>query len=183
MMRSLGTAALLALLAAPAAWGQTAPTPAATREPPAVGVAASNGLFGWVAAVRASAPIDDHWAFDATVGHISGQGRTASGPQGVSASAQVRWLRGGRRPSGASGHWIFGVMMQHAIDRTEIRFPNRTIVTRSDFVNVTPQIGYGWDRAHRSGARYGLELSTGGNTNGPSQYIQVFVVWGRPIRS
>src|SRR3954469_17711941 len=85
-------------------------TPARPRESAAIGATASVGWFGRVIAVRASAPVNERWAFDTTVGHIGGRGDTASGAQGLSAAAQFRWLRRRRYANGSSGHWIFGVM-------------------------------------------------------------------------
>jgi len=149
------------------------------RETPSIGATASIGWLGMVGAIRASAPLDDKWGFDLTVGHVSGHGdeATASGTSGASVAAQFRWMRHGRAADGRSGHWLFGVMAQQGIDRTEIRFPGRTIVDRRHVVNVTPQVGYGWDRLLKNGARFGIELSTGGNERGPSQYVQTFVAW------
>jgi len=169
--------ALILLSTCRLAAAQTEPEP--PREAAAIGAAASIGWLGTVAAIRASVPVDDRWGFDLTVGHISGHGDapTASGAHGASVAAQVRWMRRGRAANGRSGHWLFGVMAQQGIDRTEIRFPGRTIVQSDHVVNVTPQIGYGWDRLLKNGARFGIELSTGGNERGPSQYIQTFVAW------
>jgi hypothetical protein len=157
---------------------QTTPEP--PRDSLAIGATGSIGWFGRVGAIRASVPLDESWGFDLTVGHIRGRGHdaTASGASGASVAAQFRWMRHGRTASGRSGHWLFGAMRQQGIERTEIRFPGSTIVQTRRVLNVTPQFGYGWDRLLKNGARFGIELSTGGNERGPSQYIQTFVTWG-----
>jgi hypothetical protein len=43
---------------------------------------------------------------------------------------------------------------------------------------VVPQIGYGWDRVLKNGARGGIELSTGGGEEGPVAFVHAFVAWG-----
>lgn len=162
-------------------YAQTPDRPAvAPLESITIGATASIGWFGTVGAIRASFPLDDRRGVDLTIGHIGGNGdpAKASGLHGASMAAQLRWMRHGRAASGRSGHWLFGVMAQQGIQRTEIRFPDRTIVDLRHLVNVTPQVGYGWDRLLNNGARFGIEVSTGGNERGPSQYIQTFLAWG-----
>lgn len=154
------------------------------RESIAIGGAGSVGVLGNVSAIRVSGAAAERWAIDLTVGRVDGHGSpTSSGLGGPSFAAQVRWLWRGRGTSGASGYWIGGPMVQMGTDRTEIRWPDGSRDVRTERVaNATLQVGYGWDKLTANGARFGVELTTGGNERGPTTMVMMFAVWGPPKR-
>ena len=166
--------------AATGARAQEAGTP--PLEGPSVGAMAAVGVFGNIGAVRVSAPLHAKWGLDLTAGRVGGHGSaTSSGLEGYNFGAQVRWHWHGRGASGASGYWLTGPLVQGMTERTVIIFPGnnrRVLVERK--AAFTLQLGYGRDWLLKNGARFGIELVTGGAEGGPNPYVNAFVVWGRP---
>jgi hypothetical protein len=170
-----------ALLHSSVSYAQAPAPPApALRESFAVGAAGATGWVGRVAALRLSGPINDRFGVDVNIGRLHGRGRS-DGPDGLSVGAHVRWLWHGRRANGSSGYWLFGPLFMRATQRTEIRWPNHVTTYLIDHKPiVTPQVGYGWDRLLKNGARGGVELTTGGGEEGPvAAFVHAFVAWGR----
>jgi len=186
MMRQRAGGILAAvLLLGPVAYAQDQPAPArpASSERFGIGAVGAIGLFGNVAAFRAGGPVGEKFALDVTIGHIDGGGQSGSGPYGTSVGAQVRWLWHGRNANGRSGYWLAGPLIFPYTDRTEIRWPDRVTTYLVEKKSLaTLQVGYGWDVQMKSGARAGVELSTGGTEGGPVSFVNAFVVWGPPRR-
>jgi hypothetical protein len=169
------------LLLGSVAHTQDRPEPAgpASSERFGIGAVGAIGIVGNVAALRVGGPVGEKLAVDVTVGRIDGGEPSRSRAHGASLGAQVRWLWHGRHASGRSGYWLFGPLIFQYTARTEIRYPNnvtRVLIERKAV--ATPQIGYGWDVQMKSGARAGVELSTGGTEGGPVSFVNAFVVWG-----
>jgi hypothetical protein len=142
-----------------------------------VGVGAGAGIPASLAAIRFSAPETPHSGFDLVLARVGSVGSTHLGPACI---AQVRWMRGGRAPSGYSRHWIFGVMAMRATSSTLVIFPgNQRVETIDEDVIVMPRVGYGWDRTTRRGTRLGLELTTGSAGESAGLMLaNAFVAWG-----
>ena len=158
---------------------QLLPVTARPVERFAVGAVGAAGLPGNVAAVRVGGPVSHRLALDVTIGHVAARGRDGDGANGFAVGAQVRWLWHGRDAKGCSGYWLAGPQVLQSTNRTEVRWPNHTstyIVDKSPFVSL--QVGYGWDVMMKNGARAGVEISTGASSQGPSPFINAFVVWG-----
>jgi hypothetical protein len=170
---------LILLLMVPAsALAQTArPSQAHAEGRFGVGGVAGPGTAGLLGAMRISVPASPRVAFDVDAGLLSASSDRARGMVG----AQLRWLRTPRRASGASDYGIFGLMHAREQRRTEIRFPDETIVQTENVTGLTPVVGYGIDGVLSNGARVGLELTGGGSENaGPRLFLKVFATWGPP---
>jgi hypothetical protein len=159
----------------------TAERPSSAR--PEVGAVAAIGVPGRVAGLRLGNQVNEKFAVDFTAGRAEGRGRDRDGVHGFAFGAQVRWLWHGRRPNGRSGYWLAGPQILQSINRIEVRrrgLPTTYIVDKFPF--TTLQFGYGWDVLMKSGARAGLEISTGGNEGGASPFVNAFMTWGPPRR-
>ena len=172
-----GSAVLLSILSsvliASPALAQSAPT-AHPVERVGVGGVGGPGTAGLLAAARVSIPASPRISFDIDAGLVSSRSDRARGAAGV----QLRWLRTERRRDGSSDYGIFGLMHAREVQRTEIRFPNETIVRTEGVSGITPVVGYGFDWVHSSGARVGLELTGGGSESaGPRLFAKLFTVW------
>ena len=180
-MRRLGVTCAAVLLLGSLANAQDQPAPAGSTAPERFGIGAVGaiGIVGNVAALRVGGPLGQKLAVDVTVGRIDGGDPSRSRAHGASVGAQVRWLWHGRNAHGRSGYWLFGPLIFQYTDRTEIRYPNKvTRILLERKALAVPQIGYGWDVQMKSGARAGVELSTGGTEGGPVSFVNAFVVWG-----
>jgi hypothetical protein len=162
--------AILLFASAPQAEANSVP-----RERLAIGVTAPVVLLMPVAlpAVRVSGPLGQRFGLDLDVGASVFWGDSSIGqvPDGPALSAQLRWLRTGRRPDGRGRYWLAGPL--HVSER-DIG-PAGEI--REDRAIRNGQIGYGWDRV-RARTRYGAEISIGVAGDGEG-LARLFVVWGR----
>jgi hypothetical protein len=188
MRQRLGVTAAAVFLFSFASMANAQDQPVAARpaspERFGIGAVGAIGLFGNVAGLRGSGPLGEKLALDVTVGHIDGRGESGSGSHGTSLGAHVRWLWHGRNANGRSGYWLFGPLVFPYTDRTEIRWPNRVTTYLVEKKTVaTVLVGYGWDVQMKSGARAGVEITTGGGSEGsPTSFVNAFVVWGPPRR-
>lgn len=181
MRQRLGAilAAVLFLASMASAQDQPAPARPPSSERFGIGAVGAIGFFGNVAALRAGGPVGEKVALDVTIGHIDGGGQAGDGSHGTSVAAQVRWLWHGRNANGRSGYWLAGPLIFPYTNRTEIRWPDHVTTYLVEKKSLaTLQVGYGWDVQMKSGARAGVELSTGGTEGGPVSSVNAFVVWG-----
>ena len=139
-----------------------------------IGGVGGPGTAGLLAAARLSVPASPRISFDVDAGLVSSSNDRSRGAAG----AQLRWLRTVRRRDGSSDYGIVGLMHVREVQRTEIRFPNETIVRTERVNGITPVVGYGIDWVHSSGARVGIELTGGGSESaGPRLFAKFFTVW------
>ena len=140
----------------------------------AIGGVGGPGNAGLLGAFRLSVPASPRVSFDADGGLVSSTTDRSRGMLG----AQLRWLRKVRGDNGMSDYGIFGVMHMREERRTEIRFPDQTIVRTEHVSGITPVVGYGIDWVHATGTRAGVEITGGGSENaGPRLFAKGFVVW------
>jgi len=165
---TLGAGLLVFLCAAPAR---------AQQESFNAGVSGAVGFPSFAGGVRIGGPLGPKFGGDLSVVGLGGA--VAATPATI---AHVRWMRGGRKPSGDSRYWIGGVMFTTITTSTRYVYPGNTVITQVDHHTlVVPRIGYGWDHVAANGARAGFELTTGaaGEEEG-FVFANVFVTWGRP---
>ena len=145
------------------------------------GVSGAAGLPSSLGSVRVGAPLGPKVGVDFAVARLTGWGDMEIGPAYIS---QVRYMRGGRKASGDSRYWIFGILGMHATSSTLIIYPGNVrkyLVEES--VMVMPRVGYGWDHLTRRGTRIGVELTTGAaGEQAGLMLANVFVMWGPPRR-
>jgi len=155
-----------------------APLPVRAQDAPAVGVSGAAGFPTFKGGVRVSTPLGPKANFDFEVARIGPIGEPELGP---AFTGDVRWMRRGRRASGNSRYWIFGVMFVDAKWSTPVIYPGRVVTTEERRILAVPRVGYGWDHVSRRGPRAGFEISTGaaGEEEG-FLFANVFVMWGPP---
>ena len=161
---------VLLLILSESAFAQTT----ATEGQVAIGGVGGPGTAGLLVAARVSLHASPRVSLDIDAGFVSASSDRARG----AASAQLRWRRTTRRTDGSSDYGIFGLMHARETRRTEIRFPNETVIRTERVSGITPVVGYGFDWVHRSGTRVGVELTGGGSESaGPRLFAKVFTVW------
>ena len=148
-------------------------------EPWTFGVSGAAGLPSSLGSVRVGAPLGPKVGIDLAVARLTGFAGTVTGPAYIT---QVRWMRRGRKSSGDSRYWIFGVLGMRATSSTLVIYPGdvrRYLVT--DQTLIMPRFGYGWDHIARRGIRIGLELTTGAaGEEAGLMLANFFVMWGPP---
>lgn len=156
--------------------------PAAAQEPVEswkLGVTAAAGWPAGLGALRASGPIGPNAGLDLAVARLTGIGEMETG---LAYITHVRWIRGGRKPSGASRYWVFGTLFMRTRSSTLVVYPGnvRTYLVE-DRLWVMPRLGYGWDHVTRRGTRAGIELTTGAAGEQAGLVLaNVFLMWGPP---
>lgn len=170
-------AAVVALSIPPAAgFAQDAAVPPPASEHVGIGAFGALGT-STMRAVRVSLPIGGKGGCDLDIGRVHSDG----GP-GRALGVQVRYLWRGRKPNGASGYWLFGILN---LNETH-RYWAGAGRTRWEVVErespTMPQVGYGWDWQGRRGTRLGLELTTGSESEGARAFVRLFAVWGPPLQ-
>jgi hypothetical protein len=166
------SAGLLAFLcaAAPAA---------AQQESLNAGVSGAVGFPSFAGGVRIGTPLGPKAGGDLSIVRLAGASDAS-----LSTIAHLRWIRGGRKPSGDSRYWIGGVMFTSVTSSTTYLFPGQRITRRERHTLVVPRIGYGWDHVSANGARAGFELTTGAaGEEAGFMFANVFVTWGPPRRA
>jgi hypothetical protein len=174
-MRRIAPVALLLLMCAGPARAQGA------RESWTIGAAGAAGWPAALASVRAGAALGTHAGIDVALARLTSSWYDDFSPAVIT---QVRWSRGGRKPSGDSRYWIFGVLAMKARSSTLIIYPGnvRKYLVEESIVAM-PRVGYGWDHITRRGTRVGLELTTGSaGEEAGLMLANVFVMWGPPRR-
>jgi hypothetical protein len=149
------------------------------QDAPAIGVTGAAGFPAFKGGVRISTPLGPTASLDLELARIGPMREPALGP---AVTADVRWMRRGRRPSGDSRYWIFGAMFVDAKWSTPIIYPGHVVGSLEERRTLAvPRIGYGWDHVSRRGPRAGFEVSTG--ASGEEEgfvFATVFVMWGPP---
>jgi len=155
-----------------------APHPARAQDTWAVGVTGAAGVPPFKAGVRVSTPLGRKTDLDVEVARVAPKDQPELGP---AVTGDIRWMRNGRRPSGDSRYWIFGVMFVNAKWSTPVVYPGHVTFLEERRTLVVPRIGYGWDHVSRLGPRAGFEISTGsGGEQELFFFANVFVMWGPP---
>jgi hypothetical protein len=146
-----------------------------------IGASGAVGVPALAGGLRISAPLGPKWGVDFAAVRLEAASATRAAPGYI---AHVRWMRGGRKPSGNSRYWIFGAMWMRQATSTTYIFPGHVVRTVEDrHTLVIPRFGYGWDHVDRHGTRVGFEATTG--AAGEEQgfiFANVFVMWGPPRR-
>ncbi|HTM24846.1 MAG TPA: hypothetical protein VL225_06615 [Vicinamibacterales bacterium] len=144
-----------------------------------IGASGAAGFPAFAGGLRVSAPLGPKGGVDFAAVRLGGGHAVGSSPGYI---AHVRWMRGGRKPSGGSRYWIFGAMWMRQATSTTYIFPGHVVQTVEDrHTLVIPRFGYGWDHVDRHGTRVGFEATTG--AAGEEQgfiFANVFVMWGPP---
>jgi hypothetical protein len=163
---SLAAGLLVFLCAAPAG---------AQQESFNAGVSGALGFPSSAIGVRIGGPLGPKFGGDLSVVGLAGAIKAT--PATI---VHVRWMRGGRKPSGDSRYWIGGVMFTGITTSTRYVFPDRVITREDHHTLIVPRIGYGWDHVAGNGARAGFELTTGaaGEEEG-FIFANAFLTWGR----
>jgi len=151
----------------------------APRESWTVGVSGGAGVPASLASVRVGTALGPKAGVDIAVARLANAGGLLDSPAFIT---QVRWMRGGRKESGDSRYWIFGVLGTHVTSSTLVIFPGnvRQYLVEEQTI-VMPRLGYGWDHITRRGARIGVELTTGAAGEEAGLLLaNAFVMWGPP---
>jgi hypothetical protein len=175
-------AGLLVLTPWPTHAQDTVPAPASTviSEPLTFGVGGALGFPLAMGTVRLSAPLGPKAGIDFAVGRLAG-GRDSLGRPFLT---HVRWMRGGRKPSGDSRYWIVGAMLVRYSTSTLVIFPGHVRRYMGETRTLAiPRFGYGWDHLTRRGMRAGVELTTGAaGEEAGFLFANAFLMWGPPRR-